>query len=127
MARHLLVAAEFVPARDRVAAVAFLAEVLGAGREELRPACLNALGLLRDAAAGTPLIPLGEPLMAAMRAHPERAEALGEGLSVLGGASIPPDLRLWEDWWRRQQAASARIAREDGTVGGARSDGKRTR
>lgn len=118
---HLLVAAEFVAPDDRPSAVAVLAEVLATGSADMMAAALNALRHVRAAAAGTALRPLVEPLFRALRAHPDRPAGVVEGLSVVTGVSLAPDVRLWEDWWRRESAGpGGLVPAEDGSPSGSR-------
>ena len=112
---HLLVATEFLAPEDWTAAVGMLARSLATTPVEMRPAALNALDLLRRAAAGTPLRPLAAPLMDALAAHPDRASDLMEGLHVLTLVSLPPDVRLWDDWWRRQQKGRGALVEAEDT------------
>jgi hypothetical protein len=111
---HLLVATEFLAAAERPAAMAILGEVLTAGSPDLGMAAMNAVHHLRTTAAHTALAPLAEPLLRAMRAHPERAEAGMDALTALSGVSLAPDVRLWEDWWRREGSApSGRVPSDE--------------
>jgi hypothetical protein len=121
---HLLVAAEFLPPAERRAAVGFLAGVLSGSHEDLRPAALGALSLVREASVGDPLTPLAQPLLDEMRVHPDQAAAIGEGLTALTGAAVAPDARLWEDWGRRQAAAKARVTPEAAGVEVDRKGGR---
>ena len=107
---HLLVATEFVPPRRRAEAVAILARALGEGDGALYRASLGGLGLLRERAVGDRLAPLVAPLMVQLERTPERAEALVEGLSTLTGVRLAPDVRLWQDWWRREEGRSTAVS-----------------
>jgi hypothetical protein len=98
---HVLVAAEFLPSSDRPAAAQALADALAAGDEALAPSIGSALALLRERAGERGVVPLAEPFVRRMRTHPAREAHLAEGLNVLTGVSLAPDVRLWEDWWRR--------------------------
>jgi hypothetical protein len=119
MPRHLLVAAEFVPARDRVRAMEVLAGALGEGDRALRAAALSAVALIRERAVGTPLAPLCAPFVGALARHPERQDDLFDALRTLSGRALAPDARLWTDWWRREQAAGTPVA-ADAAEGGVR-------
>ena len=110
---HVLVAAEFVPASGRVEAMKLLADGLATADAALKPSLVNAVRTIRRSAAGDPLQPLAEPLVFALRGHPDRAEAVMEGLAALTGVSLAPDVRLWEDWWRREARPDAAVPGED--------------
>jgi hypothetical protein len=110
---HVLVAAEFIPAKERVEAMKLLADGLATADPALRPSLVNAVRTIRRAAAGDRLQPLAEPLVFALRGHPDRAEAAMDGLSALTGVSLAPDVRLWEDWWRREARPDAAVPGED--------------
>ena len=112
---HLLVATEFLSADDRPAAVGIIARALATSPIEMRPAALNALDLVRRAAAGSPVRPLAAPLMDALAAHPERAADLMEALHILTLVTHPPDARLWEDWWRRERKGPGALLEFDDT------------
>jgi hypothetical protein len=98
---HVLVAAEFLPASDRAAAAQALADALAAGDEALGPTIRATLALLRERAGDAGAVALAEPFVRRMRTHPAREADLAHGLTTLTGVSLPPDVRLWEDWWRR--------------------------
>ena len=106
---HVLVAAEFLPASARVEAMRTIADGLSTGEPALEPALVNAVRTLRRAAAGERLQPLAEPLIFALRGHPDRSDDLMEGLAALTGVSLAPDARLWEDWWRREVRPDAAV------------------
>jgi hypothetical protein len=110
---HLLVATEFVAPADRPAAVAVLADALSTGSLDLAMTAQNALHHLRTAATGALVRPLAEPLMAALRAHPERERELMEALRALTGVSLAPDVRLWDDWWRRGSVGPTAVVPTD--------------
>ncbi|MDJ0974783.1 MAG: hypothetical protein QNJ98_10020 [Planctomycetota bacterium] len=110
---HLLVATEFVPSGQRVEAVGILARALGEGHESLRRPAHGALRLIRDRSVGRPVGPLAQPLMDALARWPSRKQAIMEGLRAVTGVDVPPDVRLWHDWWRR--ATSARTSVASGT------------
>jgi hypothetical protein len=114
---HVLVAAHFVSPEERPEAVQALGQALVAGAPELGPAALAALRAIRRDAAGTPLRPLAAPLMEALASRPPREGDVMEGLVALTGLPLAPDARLWEDWWRREQAGpGASVAAEDATA-----------
>jgi hypothetical protein len=73
--------------------------------------------LLRTQAAGSPLRPLAAPFVAALAAHPEREEAVIDGLHALTGVSLAPDARLWQDWWRRSAIGPAPSVPSEGEEG----------
>jgi hypothetical protein len=110
---HLLVAAHFVPAERRAEAASILARALTDGPTSLGAAALNALRALREAAVGTPLRPLVEPMMDVLATRPARGADLMEGLVAVTGLAIAPDPRLWEEWWRRELAGGAAVSRDD--------------
>jgi hypothetical protein len=98
---HVLIATEMLLPSDRPAAVGLLADALAAGDPALAPAIGAALALLRDKAGDAAAAGMAEPLVRRMRTHPARVPDLADGLVALTGVSIAPDVRLWEDWWRR--------------------------
>ena len=115
---HLLVASEFLAPRERASACALLAEALATASPDLETAAVNAIRHVRRAAVGTSLRPLAEPFLRAARSHPERAEAVLEGLAALTGVTLAPDPRLWDDWWKREgEAPDAVVPSDDGARG----------
>ena len=50
----------------------------------------------------------------AMDRTPRRAEALMDALHVLSGDSLPPDVRLWRDWWRKARRGGRRVESAEG-------------
>jgi hypothetical protein len=106
---HLLLAAEFVPREGRGEATRLLARALSEGDPGLRTAAVAGLRRVREHAVGSPLAPLAEPLVAALLARPERAEALVAGLEALTGAGVGPDPLRWGEWWRSERTASLRV------------------
>ena len=108
-AQHLLIAAEFVPRRQRVEAVRVLAYALSEADPSLRRASLGALSTLREHATGARLRPLVEPLMEALDIAPARAEAVMEGIAALADVRFAPDPRLWRDWWQRSVGEDAKV------------------
>jgi hypothetical protein len=115
--RHVVVAAEFVPEGGRVRAVEILAGALAEGDRTLRTAALSALALIRDRAVGQPLAPLLAPLVGALAREGARREDVMDGLRTVSGRALPPDVRLWTDWWRREQAAGSTVAPPEGDRG----------
>lgn len=107
---HLLVATEFVPSAQRVEAVRLLGRALGEGHESLRRPALGALRLIRNRSIGRPVGPLAEPLMDGLARWPARREATMEGLRAVTGVDVPPDVRLWRDWWRRATSARTSVS-----------------
>jgi hypothetical protein len=122
---HLLVAAEFLAPADRRAAVEVLAGVLSTGSQDLVSTAINALHHLRSASVGAAVHPLAEPLILALRAHPERARDVMDGLRALTAVVLPPDARLWEDWWRRESAAPTAVVPSDEDLSAPAEHGRR--
>ncbi len=81
---------------------------------------MNAIRHIRRAAVGTAVRPLAEPFLRGPRRPPgaERAEAVIEGAGGPSLASLAPDPRLWEDWWKREGAVGdAVVPSGDGARG----------
>jgi hypothetical protein len=106
---HLLIAAEFVGREDVPRAAAVLADVLAAGDPALSAASHGALLLLVERAAGQPLKPIAEPFALALERAPGRSEGLVRALRLVSGERLPPDPRVWREWWRRGSADHATV------------------
>jgi hypothetical protein len=107
---HLLIATEFVPRDEGPRAMRALARALSEGDPALRTAALGAIGHLRERLTGEPRAPLAEPLVLALEARPGRAADVIEGLEALTSQGLPPDARLWLDWWRKEKDARTPVA-----------------
>jgi hypothetical protein len=77
---------------------------------------VGSLGLLRERNVGRPLSPFAGPLMEALRVTPARGDALMEALGRITGQALAPDVRLWEDWWRRASREGATVPPPDAAV-----------
>jgi hypothetical protein len=110
---HLLVATEFVPSERRAEAVAILARALAEGDPSLQRAALGGLSLLRERSVGEPLRPLAAPLVDVLVRTPRRSDVVMLALSTLTGVRLAPDVRLWEDWWRREADRRTKITPRD--------------
>jgi hypothetical protein len=106
---HMLVAIEFVPRDARGRAMEVLAEALGEGDPALRTAATSAVALLAERSVGEPVAPLAAPLVGALARYPGRSADVMEALRTLSGTPLPPDPRLWSDWWRRAEASGALV------------------